>query len=382
MSDNPETLIQHAFEEESPLGSASPPLFQSSLFTFTDVDELMHATVDMIGNQPFYTRSQNPTTELAEKKIAALEGADRCRLFGSGMGAITAGILGSVKAGDHIVCVDSVYMPARHFLEDWLPRFNVTATFIEGTDPQEWAEAAQENTTLFMLESPSSIIMRLQDLSAVAAIAKERSITTMVDSSYCAGITQQAHRLGIDLIAHSVSKYLSGHSDVVAGALCGSEGRMDRIVRGEGINLGAVIAPFNSWLILRGMRTLPIRMKQHAAAGDAMAAMLANHPAVEEVWHVGTSDQAELRDRQMSGWGGLLSFTLKDQSDDAARRFSHSLEMIRLGVSWGGYESLCVPLKRHHIGWDREKLIIRLYCGLEAVEDQLSDVRRALEASA
>ena len=380
-----ETLCAHFAEDRSAYqGAVIPPIFQNSLFTYPDCKTRMEQWGAPGVHD--YTRYSNPTTEIVEKKIAALEGGEKARCFGSGMGAISGAILSCVKAGDHIVCVDTVYGPARVFLTDYLPRFQVETTFVNGADPQEWADARKPNTTLFMLESPSSIVMKQQDLAAVAAIARERDIATICDNSWASPFFQNPLKLGIDIVVHSATKYLAGHSDIVAGVAVGRADRMQKMVEREGCLLGAVLDPFAAWLLLRGIRTLPIRMERHAQSARTIVARLVEHPAVERVFYPGQPNdpQAGLTRTQLRGTSGLMSIQLKDSRQENVFRFVDGLKYFGIGCSWGGFESLVLPtsVREAQIGRPGADSVwlVRLHIGLETVDDLWADLTHSLTA--
>lgn len=377
----PETLIQHLGEESHILGAVVPPIFQNSLFIFDDWDRFK-ASFSYDGETRFnYSRITNPTLDLVERKIAALEKTERAKLFGSGMAAISAAILSEVQSGDHVVCVDTVYGPTRNFLLDYLPRLGIDTTLVDGRDPQEWFDASQANTKLFYLESPSSILFRLQDFAAVCGFARERGITTITDNSYATPMRQQPATLGVDIVVHSASKYFGGHSDVIAGIVATDSVRMLKMMTNEIALFGGALAPFPAWLILRSLRTMPIRINAHQATANEVAAWVRKRPEAEVVHHVGFDDfpQSELRDRQMSGSTGLFSFEPTFQDEQKVRTFCEALRVFRMGVSWGGHESLCVGTWQHPSDWAEPKWVIRLYCGLEHPQDLIEDLDQAFE---
>ena len=249
---HPGTICSHHGENrELHRGAVTPPIFQNSLFTFPTCEDRGKKWVSNDPDVFDYTRVSNPTTDIAEAKIAALEGAERARCFGSGMAAISAAILSCVKAGDHVVALETCYGPTRQFLSDYLVRFGITTTYVDGDDPHEWVDATQPNTTLFYLETPSSMIFKQQDLRAITAFARERGISTMADISWATPIYQNPLLLGVDLVIHSATKYLGGHSDIVAGVVEGSAERISKLVMQEGCLLGGILDPFASWLLIR-----------------------------------------------------------------------------------------------------------------------------------
>ncbi|MBS1709664.1 MAG: aminotransferase class I/II-fold pyridoxal phosphate-dependent enzyme [Armatimonadetes bacterium] len=380
MADRPETLIQHLAEETHDRAAVVPPIYQTSLFAYEDVASFRRSFRTDEPDVHNYSRVSNPTLDVAEKKVAALEGTDRCKLFSSGMAAISAAILSCVKTGSHVVCVDTVYGPTRQFLTDYLPKFGVTTTFVDGRDPADFVAATTDATSLYYLESPSSILFRLQDLEAVAGIAKSRGISTICDNSWASPVYQQPAKFGIDIVVHSATKYLAGHSDVVAGALCTDAKRFDKILENEVSLLGAALPPFPAWLLMRGLRTLPIRLKAVGEAATRVSACLRSAPEVAEVFYVGDSEypQAALRDKQLLGSTGLVTFLPVTQEEAKVIAFAEALRLFQLGVSWGGHESLVVPLQQQPGDWPKRQWLVRLYCGLEHPDDLVEDIQQAL----
>ncbi len=380
----PSTLLQHLGEETRNLGSIAPPIFQSSNFAFETVDAYQGIANNYSGEPPYvYSRVANPTVDLAEKKIAALEGTERCRLTGSGMGAIALALMANLEKDSHIVSVDTCYGPVRDFLDEYIPKFGVTTTYVDGLCADEMIDAITPSTKILYLESPSTFVFRLQDLSAICRAAKEKGVVTMIDNTYSTPLFQNPAEFGVDFVLHSASKYMAGHSDIIAGAICASEERMLPILKYE-INLfGCALAPFPAWLLTRGLRTLPIRMARHRETGNAVAAWLEASKAVDCVHHVGlpTFSQKHLFESQMRGSGGLLSFEPKDQDFEKIKVFTESLKLFTLGVSWGGFESLVVPLQVQPMGYSEKRHLIRLYTGLEDAKDLIADMKQAFDES-
>ncbi len=381
----PDTLAQHAGDDPFRLlHGAAPPIVETSTFLFDSYEALEEAFANPEAHC-LYTRGNNPTVKVAEEKIAALEGAEACRLFGSGMAAISSAILSCVGAGDHIVSIKTVYGPAYNFMATYLPRFGVETTFVEGTDPAEFAEAVRPNTKLFYLESPSTNVFKLQDLPAVTAIAKAHGIRTVIDNSYCSMLLQRPLDLGVDLSVYSATKFLNGHSDVVAGAVVGNRELIRRINAAEYPLLGGIIGPFEAWLIARGLRTLPIRMRQHQESARQVVDFLVKHPRVKVVHYPGhpSHPQYELAQRQMKGASSLLSFELDTGELAAVKRFVNGVRTFGLGVSWGGFESLLfAPLIAQSRELPPEKWqspgLVRIHVGLEDPLDLIDDLDQAL----
>lgn len=376
-----ETLCVHFAENrETHLGAAAPPLYQSSTFTFPD-SATFHARSE--DRQRFdYTRVGNPTARLLEEKFAAMEKGEAARAFGSGMAAISAAILSCAKTGDHVVCVGTAYGPTRKLLTDYLPRFGIETTFVRGVEASEFEAATRPNTKLYYLESPSSILFEVQDLAAISAHARSRGISTICDNSNATPVYQNPLTLGVDLVVHSASKYISGHSDVIAGLVVGSTERMRSIVSLEGELLGGVADPFACWLMLRGLRTLGVRMERHSRSTAAIARLLESDMRVARVYYSGLESHphAALARKQMRGHSGLISFTLKTPGREAAFAVVDALRYFGIAVSWGGYESLAVPLEVTDPSDGKSKWVIRISVGLESVEDLKADLYQALNA--
>ncbi len=379
-------IINHLGEEHDQYFNAiAPPIVQTSNFLFETVADLRKAFEDEYGRY-LYSRGLNPTVEILRKKLAALDGAEDCLVFNSGAAAIYASVMSVVNAGDHIVSVRAPYTWAHRLFTQTLPRYGVTHTYIDGTDIANWETAIQPNTKLFYLESPNSWTFELQDLAAVSALAKKHGITTIVDNSYCSPIYQQPITCGIDLVLQSATKYISGHSDTVAGVLSGTHAHMKKIFNEELLTIGSVIQPFNAWLLLRGLRTLPMRLEHISRTTQVVLTWLKEHPLIESVIFPFDESfpQYELARRQMQGACGLLTFILKYDSVDAIEAFCNKLRFIRMAVSWGGHESLIIPKVA---GMKPEEFdatnplhrSCRLYVGLEDAAFIISDMASALQ---
>src|SRR6185503_16204393 len=331
-------------ERENYFNAISPPIIQTSNFAFKKVDDLRKAFEDEMAGY-LYSRGINPTVDILRKKLAALDGAEDWLVFNSGAAAIFAGILANVKAGDHIVSVRAPYTWAQRMFDVILPRFSVNTTYIDGTLIGNWERATQSNTTLYYLESPNSWDFALQDIRAVSALARTRNITTMIDNSYCSPLYQKPVEMGMDLAMQTATKYISGHSDTLGGVLSGSHKMIKKIFDSEYLNIGSGIQPFNAWLLIRGLRTLPARFDRITQSTAEVVNYLKQHPKVEAViFPLDTSfSQYDLARQQMSGACGLFTFVLKTSKMESIVRFCESLQHILMAVSWGGHESLVMP---------------------------------------
>lgn len=385
-----QTLCVHEGEEyERYFGGVTPPIFENSLFSFPDYDQIDRAFSGESGRY-MYTRGVNPTVEILEKKITALEGTEATKVFASGMAAISSAIMTVLRGGDHVVAVKNLYSPAYQFLSTYLAdKFDVTVTYVDGRDTAEIANALQSNTSIIYLESPTSLNFHLQDLRAIATLAKARGIVTMIDNSYATPYYQRPFEMGIDLIMHSATKYLNGHSDVVAGVVTGRKEWIERIRQNEQALFGGIIGPFEAWLIIRGLRTLGIRMERHTETALRVAHFLEDHPKVTRVHYPGLASfpQKRLADEQMTGWGGLMSFEVNGDADGIRRMINH-LQYFAIGVSWGGFESLVfhpyISMKQKFTDeqmaeWELSPNLIRIFIGLEDQDVLIEDLREALK---
>jgi len=372
-------------DRELYFNAVAPPIIQTSNFAFDKVDDLRKAFEDE-SSAYLYSRGINPTVDILRKKLAALDGAEDCLVFNSGAAAIFASVLANVKAGDNIVSVDKPYTWAQKMFNDILPRFNVTTTYIDGRDIENFERAILPNTSLIYLESPNSWDFALQDLKAVADLAKSESITTICDNSYCSPIYQKPIEFGIDMVLQSATKYIGGHSDTVAGVLSGSKEMIGKIFNSEYMNIGSGIQPFNAWLLIRGLRTLPMRLERITNSTQKVVSFLKQHPKVEQV--IFSFDESfpqyELAKQQMKGACGLLSFIIKATDINQIEKFCESLQHILMAVSWGGHESLVIPkcasIKREEFdAGNKEHRMLRLYVGLEEPDYLIKDLQQALE---
>jgi cystathionine beta-lyase/cystathionine gamma-synthase len=372
-------------ERENYFNAVSPPIMQTSNFAFKKVDDLRQAFEDEMAGY-LYSRGLNPTVEILRKKLAALDGAEDCLVFNSGAAAIFAGVLANVKAGDHIVSVKSPYTWAQRMFDVILPRFGVTTTYIDGTKTGNWEQATRNNTTLYYLESPNSWDYALQDIRAISSLARPRGIITMIDNSYCSPLYQKPIEMGIDLSMQTATKYISGHSDTLGGVLSGSHQMMKKIFDSEYLNIGSGIQPFNAWLLIRGLRTLPSRFDRIARSTLEVIDFLKQHPAIESVIFPfdKTFPQYELARQQMSGACGLFTFVLKTNKRESIVRFCESLKHIMMAVSWGGHESLVIPKCAGIPPGDfdpsnPEHRYVRIYAGLEEPQYLIEDLKQALK---
>lgn len=362
----------------------SPPIVQTSLFTFATFDALAEG-LSRESEETVYTRGRNPTVQAVEGKLAALERGEACICLGSGMAAISAVLVGLLEAGTHVLFVNHTYGPTLQLAAE-LRRYGVSHDVVLDTDPAAVRARMRRETRLVWLESPGTMLFRMADVGAIAAVAREHGALVCVDNSWATPLLQKPLELGADIVVHSATKYLAGHSDVVAGAVVSSGERIRELFRRSYLLLGGVLAPFDAWLLLRGLRTLPVRLRQHEADALAVARFLASHPAVARVHHPALREggERELAERQLRGWSGLFSFELRDAGRADVARVLDRLRHFRLGVSWGGVESLAIsPERRDDGAWLRAhglpRGLIRLSVGLEGADLLIADLAAALE---
>lgn len=365
--------------------AVAPPIVQTSNFAFDTFEELRNAFANEDSNF-LYSRGNNPTVDILSKKLAALDGAEDALVFNSGASAIYCSVMANIKSGDHIVSVQKPYSWATRLFDNILPRFGVKTTYIDGTKIENFENAIRPETTVIYLETPNTLTFELQDLKAVAELAKSRGIITIVDNSYCTPIYQKPHALGIDLSLQSGTKYLGGHSDVLAGVLTGSKAMLKRIFNEQLLNTGSGISPFNAWLILRGLRTLPMRLEHISKSTRKVIAYLKSHPKIEKVIFPFDEGfpQLELAHKQMSGACGLFTILLKVDSLDQIELFTYSLKHFLVAVSWGGHESLIMPqaaaLTPEIFDPKNENhRLVRIYIGFEDPDYLIKDFEQALE---
>ena len=384
-----QTKAIHVSDRFNSTAAISAPIWQTSTFrarSSEHFDELAHDTKPT----EYYTRYGNPTHRQLEETVAALEGGEAALVTGSGMGAITTSIMSLLQKGDHVVAQQSLYAGTKTLLENVLPKWGIECTFVDQTNPANFAEAIRPSTRLIYVETPTNPLMRLTDLRAVAELAKSRKITTIIDNTLATPVNQLPLECGIDVVVHSTTKYIGGHSDVTGGVIVSSEALIERVWNHH-IVAGAVLSPFDGWLLLRSLRTLGVRVERHNHNALALARFLESHPKVDRVNYPGLEShpQHELARRQMSGFTGLLSVELRGNYQ-SAKRFISSLKLVAYAVSLGGFESLVVhpaamwskhlsPDQLHSMGVSES--LVRISVGLEDEGDLINDFAQALEAS-
>lgn len=369
-------------------GALNPPLYMSSTYTFPTVEA---GSARFAGEQPgyVYSRVGNPTTHLLETRLASLEGGEACVVTASGMGATTALLWTLLQPGDEIIADKTLYGCTYSLFNHGLAKFGIKITHLDLSDPANLAQAISAQTRVVFYESPANPNMRLVDIAAVAAIARQHGALTVVDNTYCTPYLQRPIELGADFVVHSATKYLGGHGDLLAGAIIGPREVLDQ-VRFFGLKdmTGAVMSSQDAFLVLRGLKTLALRMERHSATAQGLAEWLAAQPGVDAVHYPGLPDfpQHALAQRQMRLPGGMIAFELKG-GIEAGRRFMNALQLFTRAVSLGDAESLAQhPASMTHSTYTPEERaahfipegLVRLSVGLEDAADLLADLQQAM----
>jgi len=381
------TKLVHAGERPSPDTSAlAPPIYQTSSFA---IDEILPSGIKR--GKYVYSRLSNPTLTTLELKMAALEGGDAAVSFASGMGAVSAIMLTLLKCGDHLIADPVLYGSTYELLKKGAPRLGFEVSFVDTSNPENVAEAVKDNTKLVFFETPANPTLKLVDIRKVAAIASEHRVKTIVDNTFLTPYYQKPLELGADIVVHSATKYLNGHGDALGGIVVSSYEEAVTIRKGVLRDMGAVLSPFNAFLILRGLRTLALRMERHAQNATELAAFLKAHKAVKQVLYPGFDQNLESNPnlkKQMAGFGGMLAFKIRGGVDSAVT-FLNTLKLCTVAVSLGDTATLIEHpgLMTHAVipKEDREMLgitddLIRLSAGLEDVADIKADLKQALDA--
>lgn len=370
--------------EGNTYGEVAPPIYQSTIFTKSSFESFTEEQSEE--DQYFvYSRGTNPTVQIVEKKLAMLERAEACKCFGSGMGAISAVWMTLLQAGDHILFMNNIYGPTLQ-LAAHMERFGIEYTVFDHEQWRAVEEGIQENTKLIYIESPGTMKMKIVDVKSITESAKEHGILTMMDNTWATPLFQKPITLGVDIVVHSLTKYIGGHSDVVGGAVISSHAFIKQLFFSGYQLFGSVLQADSAAMVMRGLRTLPLRMKQHQANALQIISYLENHPEVKAVHHpAADKSNLPLIEQQLLGYSGLLSFELKEAGFEKVAAFMNHLSLFRIGTSWGGYESLVnSPLKRNN----QEQLkaqgfdlgMIRLSVGLEDADMQIKDLEKGFQA--
>jgi len=382
----PETAAVHgASDMEKKNGPVAPPIYQTSTFEVTDNAEQESVTT----TDRYYTRWGNPTITLAEQTLAAIEGTEGARVFASGMGAITTTVLALLKNGDHIVAQRDSYGGVVKFFSEWLPKIGIETTFVDTTNYEQHVQAIRPNTKLLYLESPTNPALRVVDFKKTAALAKQHGVITMLDSTFGTPINQHPAEYGIDLVMHSGTKYLGGHADLTCGVVCGRQELMDELWETR-TTLGNVMDPHAAWLLIRGLKTLAVRVARQNENALRVAEFLGQHKKVGRVHYpfLESHPQCAIARQQMSGGGGMVTFEVEGTGEDA-RRVSEAMRLFTLATSLGGVESLVsIPVLTSHAMISAEQRanmgvteqMVRLSVGIENADDLIADLEHALQA--
>lgn len=379
--------IMHTGDEyEKYLHAVVPPIFLNSLHIYDTFEE--YCNVDIFEEDNYiYGRDSNPTINILERKICELENGSRALAFSSGMAACTSAIISVCKEGSHIICMKDVYQPVKRFIHGILiPKFNMSVTFVSGNDLTEIEDAIHEKTDLIILESPATFVFKVVDIKAIVEIAKKKNVKTYIDNTCLTPIFQKPLDLGVDIVMHTISKYIGGHSDIIGGILVSKDEELMRNIMVQTREwFGGILGPMEGWLAIRGLRTLDARLRQHQSIAMDVATMLEKCTKVKKVNYTGlpSHPQAEIIRKQQKGHTSLMSVEL-DAEPDKAVEFINHLHLFGKGCSWGGFESLALcPLYKssedeiNFLQVDRG--LIRLYCGLEGSENLLEDLEKALK---
>ena len=383
------TLAVHAGEAPCPAtGALDTPIYQSTTFVSANADEM----AAVYGEEKpgfMYTRYGNPTIRALEQKLAALEGGEAALATASGMAAVSSAILGYIQTGDHVVAAQSIYGASYNFLNTKLPRMGASATFVASPDVEAFEKALRPNTRLIYFETPSNPVLEVIDIAAVAALARSRGIPAIVDNTFASPALQRPLALGAAVVVHSATKYLCGHGDAMGGAIIGPADYISLLLHEILRDFGGVISPFNAWLILRGIRTLHLRMTAHCANAQKIAEFLARHPKVERVNYPGLAQHPghSIASRQMSAFGAMISFEVQG-GYEGGKRVMDGVKLFARAASLGDTRSLIVhPASTSHRAVppdDRRAIgisdgLVRLSVGIEAADDLIGDLDHALE---
>lgn len=367
-------------DRETYFNAIAPPIIQTSNFAFDTVDDMRQAFRDEMSHY-IYSRGINPTVDILRKKLAALDGAEDALVLNNGAAATYAAVMSNVKAGDHVVCVEHPYSWTKHLFDKILTRFGVTTTYVDGRKIENFERAILPNTTLIYLESPTSWYFELQDLRAVAELARAEGIVTVIDNTHCSPIYQRPIEMGIDICMQTATKYIGGHSDTLGGVLTGTHEMMRKIFMSQYLCAGNGVQPFNAWLLLRGLRTMTSRLEKINRTTEIIFQYLKAHPSVESVIYPFDPDfeQYDLAVQQMRAAPGLMSFFVRRNSAAEIESFCNGLKHFKMAVSWGGHESLLIPRLAMLRPGDfdpanRDHRMMRIYVGLEEADYLIRDL--------
>lgn len=373
------TQLIHSIPVDPLTGSISVPIYQTSTFVQDAPGE--HKGYD-------YARTNNPTRETLEKIIALLEGGERASAFASGLAAIDA-VVKLLQSGDEILAVDDIYGGAFRLFTHIYAKFGIKVNYTDTTDVANVVDAITPNTKLIWLETPTNPTLKISDIETIAKIAKQNNILLCVDNTFASPVLQQPIKLGADIVVHSATKYLGGHSDLIAGLVVSATQELGDKIKFIQNASGAILAPHDSWLVIRGIETLHLRVREHSRNAQIVAEYLEQHAAVDKVYYPGLKSHPnyEIAAKQQSGFGGIVSFTLKNDTEEAAKQVVCGTKLFKLAESLGGVKSLLchpaqmthksIPVEKRHAAGVADSLI-RLSVGLEEADDLVKDIEQAL----
>jgi cystathionine beta-lyase/cystathionine gamma-synthase len=385
MKYNDNLIINHEFESPSShFGAANPPIVQSSLYVFETYEKFIEASKSEEDNF-IYSRGNNPTLKVLEMKLAALEQTEKAKVFASGMGAISSSLIALLKSGDHVLVINHVYGSGPSLL-GFLSRYGVSFTQVFSSDLETIEKEIKDNTKVIFFESPSSTMMKILDIKAICSLAKKKNCYTIFDNSVNTPLVTKASTLGVDIVINSLSKYLSGHSDVVAGVACTTRELHSRIFKFGHQLFGSVLGAQEAYLVLRGMRTLSARLAYQQQSFKIVLEFLKNNKNVKNINHplVYEGETKAICEKQMNGYTTLFSFELATDSFEKIKTFVNELKNFQIAASWGGHESLVRPVYR---GYNEKELkedrfplsLIRMYIGLEDPNSLITDIEYAMK---
>jgi methionine-gamma-lyase len=385
-----DTLVIHeGYDDKAHKGSLTTPLYQTSTFSFESAKQ---GEQRFSGEEagPIYSRLGNPTVHVLEERMTMLENGKGALAFGSGMAAVSTVLVHLTKTGDHILCTRGIYGCTFGLLSMMEEKYNITHDLIRMATEEEIEKAIKPETVCIYVETPINPTMELVDLHAVVNVAKRHGLKVVVDNTFSSPYLQNPLTIGVDFVLHSATKYINGHGDVIAGLLVGNDKEeMDNIRKSVQKDYGGIISPFDAWLLIRGLKTLPVRMERHTSNAEKLLTYLKSHPLVEKVFYPFDKDnpQYEIAKRQMSAGGGLISFTIKG-GREGAQHFMDSLSLIKIAVSLGDAETLIQhpATMTHSVVPEQNRLsmgitdsLLRLSVGLENADDLLTDLAGAFE---
>lgn len=384
-----ETNIVHGgMHHDEKTGAHVPPIYMTSTFVFKNVDHGARLFKDEEEGY-IYTRLGNPTIDLLANKMALLESAEAGMVFGSGMAAVFATIVATCQHGDHIIVDNVIYGGTYTLCQNVLPRVGISTTFVNTSDDAQIKTAIKPNTKLILIESPANPTLKINDIAHIAEVAHQHKIVLCVDNTFATPFLQRPIELGADIVVHSATKYLGGHGDLIGGVAVGKRDFIKYMFKTVARDIGGCISPINAWLILRGLKTLAVRMERHCANAMAIAQFLKSHPKVERVYYPGLEDHPgyDIAKRQMRAYGGMVGFNLKG-GREAGKLLMNSVKLCTLAVSLGDTDTLIEhPASMTHCGYSDNDLIasgidpgfVRLSVGIENVDDLIEDLKQAMD---